>query len=286
MQPVLKHQQYALDLEALYARMWSVSEDCDDGTRIYRPRPGSGEALKWRVAELAGTPVDKTKSMTANNSLRGQAHARLVELGWADRLTPSSFRLLVRPQELSASPAAASGAPEDPEDSGVPVEGVDAEAVTDESSRLVLASLDWSEWMPLAKAALQATKSPGVYVARSGGQIVYVGMAGERRGQGVRGRLKVYARGRGAVSGLGEAALDRALADEEWVEQRLLDLRQHGPRRSKLWAADALERIPIDVCWTAASSASQAEAWERAALEELADLDLWNRARPGSRFSD
>lgn len=47
-------------------------------------------------------------------------------------------------------------------------------------------------------------------------EIVYVGMAGERAAsgtpQGLHGRLTAYQRGRGAVSGFGEAALDRALS--------------------------------------------------------------------------
>jgi hypothetical protein len=42
-------------------------------------------------------------------------------------------------------------------------------------------------------------------------------MAAERRGQGIRGRLTVYRRGRAAVSGLGEAAMDRALRDPDWL---------------------------------------------------------------------
>lgn len=50
---------------------------------------------------------------------------------------------------------------------------------------------------------------PGAYMARTGetGPLVYMGMAGERRGRGVRGRLETYQRGKGAVSGLGEACL-------------------------------------------------------------------------------
>jgi hypothetical protein len=44
---------------------------------------------------------------------------------------------------------------------------------------------------------------PGVYLAREGqdGPIVYVGMAGELRGEGIRGRLNVYSSGKGVVSG-------------------------------------------------------------------------------------
>jgi hypothetical protein len=119
-----------------------------------------------------------------------------------------------------------------------------------------------------------------VYLARVGGNVVYVGMAGERRGQGVRGRLTVYARGRGAVSGLGEAVLDRALADPDWLAARLEDLRANGPTRAKEWAAAAFQREPIDVAWSATAGAKTAEELEQQILVELADAALWNRARP------
>jgi hypothetical protein len=72
---------------------------------------------------------------------------------------------------------------------------------------------DWSPWLPFEAAVQQAPLLPGVYMARTPGatnEVVYVGMAGERRGRGIRGRLTVYQRGRAAVSGLGEAVMDRA----------------------------------------------------------------------------
>jgi hypothetical protein len=69
----------------------------------------------------------------------------------------------------------------------------------------VLACLaTWSPWRPFEEAAIAAPRLPGVYLARQGleGSLVYVGMASERRGQGLRGRLTVYRRGKAAVSGL------------------------------------------------------------------------------------
>src|SRR5215213_7907958 len=57
------------------------------------------------------------------------------------------------------------------------------------------------------QATRSVSSSEGLY-----GPIVYVGMAGERRGQGIRGRLNVYGRGKALVSSLGEAVMDRALA--------------------------------------------------------------------------
>lgn len=73
----------------------------------------------------------------------------------------------------------------------------------------------WSRWIPISEAVQSAPTVPGVYMARLGpaGSVVYVGMAGERRGKGLRGRLGAYVRGKGLVSGLGEAVMDRALAD-------------------------------------------------------------------------
>ena len=44
--------------------------------------------------------------------------------------------------------------------------------------------------VPFDAAATAAPRVPGVYLARqAAGDLVYVGMAGERRGQGVRARL-------------------------------------------------------------------------------------------------
>jgi len=84
-----------------------------------------------------------------------------------------------------------------------------------------------SEWRPFPAAITDAPQLPGVYLLRGPTTklIRYVGMAGERigggRAQGLRGRLTVYRSGKGAVSGFGEAALDRALADPKWVSSNL-----------------------------------------------------------------
>jgi hypothetical protein len=74
----------------------------------------------------------------------------------------------------------------------------------------------WSPWVPFSQVA-SADPLPGVYMARLGsdGLVIYVGMAGPRAGGGIpglRGRLTRYASGRAMLSGLGEAAADRALA--------------------------------------------------------------------------
>ena len=279
---VLSHDRYRVDLDALYARMWALGvDDRGDGTRLYRPQPGSGEALKWLIAELAGLPVDTGKSIAPLAQLRRLAHQALLEDGRAERVSQTSFRLLSAPDGDQQASAAAPAS--DPDDAGQPIDGVSMEAADDGSHDLQLGGLSWSDWVPLAAATALATATPGVYVFRSEGQVVYVGMAGKRRGLGVRGRLRVYARGRGAVSGFGEAALDRALADPAWLTERLADLNTNGPTRTKDWAVAALARVPFEVCWSAAETTEQARAWEAAVLEELEDLALWNRARPKRR---
>jgi hypothetical protein len=140
---------------------------------------------------------------------------------------------------------------------------------------------DWSAWVPWSEAAMTASLRPGVYMARKGadGAVVYVGMAGERRGRGVRGRLTVYRRGKGAVSGLGEAAMDRALADPDWLRARLTDLEQGHPQRTSEWATAALERVDLHVRWAERDDRAKALALEAAVLAALVTSDLWNRRR-------
>ena len=90
----------------------------------------------------------------------------------------------------------------------------------------------WSPWVSFVDAVAHAPLSPDVYVARvdATGPVLYVGMAGARHGRGLRGRLRVYASGKAAVSGLGEAALNRALADPAWLQDRLAELEAGQPR--------------------------------------------------------
>ncbi|MFD4190786.1 hypothetical protein [Amycolatopsis thermoflava] len=116
----------------------------------------------------------------------------------------------------------------------------------------------WSPWLPFDQALAQAPRQPGVYLARSAGVIVYVGMAGERRGLGIRGRLAIYASGKGAVSGLGEAAFNRALADRAWVRSQLVALEAGEARAAKEWARAALEHASLELAW--ATTADRAAA--------------------------
>ncbi|MFI5736088.1 hypothetical protein ACIA49_38600 [Kribbella sp. NPDC051587] len=139
---------------------------------------------------------------------------------------------------------------------------------------------DWSPWLALEQAIAVAPRTPGVYVARerSTARLVYVGMAGPRRGQGLRGRLRVYLSGKAAVSGLGEAALDRALADEEWLRQMTERTCSSGPMRATQWAQAALTRADLEVRFTSTPDKASAASLERQVIAAI-NFGLWNRRR-------
>lgn len=123
-----------------------------------------------------------------------------------------------------------------------------------------------------------APREPGVYVARerSTGQIVYIGMAGQRRGQGIQGRLRIYLTGKAAVSGLGEAVLDRALADPAWLERMIQRTRTEGPLRAKQRAQAALARADLELTWTITPDRPSVMLTEQR-LIAAAKHRLWNR---------
>ena len=140
---------------------------------------------------------------------------------------------------------------------------------------------DWSAWAPLLEAVADAPALPGVYMARErrSGQVVYVGMGGERRGRGLRGRLRVYLSGKAAVSGLGEGAMDRALADADWLAHRLAEVREGSPCRTRVWATRALTRAELEIRWATCADKAAAVALERQTIATLAGTGLWNRAQ-------
>jgi hypothetical protein len=72
-------------------------------------------------------------------------------------------------------------------------------------------------------------------------------MVGDAVGKASKGRLAVYSRGKAAVSGLGEAALDRALADADWLRQRLGEVECGEPRRAAVWAQLVIEFADLHV---------------------------------------
>ena len=141
----------------------------------------------------------------------------------------------------------------------------DAAAASGDGSARTLSAVpevEWSEWMPFFDAVEQAPRLPGVYMVRRVGapDIVYIGSAGERSSNGRRapkglwGRLSVYASGKAAVSGLGEAVLDRALADPDFVRARLAEAEAGEARRTKDLARLAMEWVGIEVRWTTSPS--------------------------------
>ncbi|WP_371634612.1 hypothetical protein OHB11_00775 [Streptomyces zaomyceticus] len=141
---------------------------------------------------------------------------------------------------------------------------------------LVIAS--WSAWVPLNDA--EVPRLPGVYLARQGaaGPVVYVGMAGERSGQGLRGRLRRYTSGKALASGLGEAVFDRALADASWLRERLVEVETGRPKRATDWGKAALAWADLHICWAVTESGEAADALEKKVLA-LATVDWWNRDR-------
>jgi hypothetical protein len=81
------------------------------------------------------------------------------------------------------------------------------------------------------------------------------------------------------VSGLGEAALDRALADADWLRARLREVEAGRPSRALLWGQAAIEHADVHISWATTKDRSTAVALERQVLDALRDWDLWNRAR-------
>lgn len=141
-----------------------------------------------------------------------------------------------------------------------------------------LTMASWSDWVPLSNA--DVPRSPGVYLARQGavGPVVYVGMAGQRSGQGLRGRFRRYTSGKALASGLGEAVFDRALADVAWLRQRLAEVETGRPMRATDWGKAALAWADLHVCWAVTETSEAAEALEKKVLA-LETVDWWNRGR-------
>ncbi|MCF2527352.1 hypothetical protein [Yinghuangia soli] len=117
-----------------------------------------------------------------------------------------------------------------------------------------------------------------MYVVRTAEDscLVYIGKAGPRQGKGIRGRLSVYATGKGAVSGLGEAAFNRALADADWVRGRLAALEAAGPSGAQQWARAAIDRAGLELCWATATDDAAARMLEKQCLVSLTGCGLWN----------
>lgn len=138
----------------------------------------------------------------------------------------------------------------------------------------------WSEWIPFSDALRVAPRFPGVYMFRIAVEPlrgpVYIGMAGERKGNGLRGRLAIYASGKGAGSGLGEHAFDRALEDPEWLQARLDEALAGRPMRAKAAARSAIDHAGLEVRWQTVETRAQALQLEAQLIREYRS-QLWNR---------
>lgn len=136
---------------------------------------------------------------------------------------------------------------------------------------------EWSPWADFSETAATAPTVPGVYMMRADDRVIYVGMAGERSGKGMRGRLAVYRTGKGAVSGFGEAVLDRALADEQFLRKQLDALVNGTARRAKTWAKDAIAWVQPELRWAIRDNGDAAGQLEDAVVEILRAHGIWNR---------
>jgi hypothetical protein len=139
---------------------------------------------------------------------------------------------------------------------------------------------EWPGWQPFtADIVRTAPRTPGVYLFGQGSALVYVGHAGERSGNGLRGRLTIYVSGRAPHSGLGNLALERALQDAEWLRRRLAELESGTRRNLQDWSALAVRDAGLKVCWSSTASKQEAAELERAVLDALRGEVLWNRHR-------
>ncbi|MFD7854574.1 hypothetical protein ACFV6B_09865 [Streptomyces microflavus] len=148
-------------------------------------------------------------------------------------------------------------------------------------SREILDMAPWTEWVPLISA--DPLPSPGVYLARQGedGPVVYVGVgAGPRKGGGLRGRLRRNTSGKALASGLGEGIFDRALADREWLSERLAEVESGRPMRAVQWGKASLVWADLWVCWALTKDGEEALALEKRVLA-VPRVDWWNRAGRG-----
>lgn len=143
----------------------------------------------------------------------------------------------------------------------------------------VVALAAWSAWTRLDLLPAAAPRLPGVYLAATTTALVYVGMAGDRRGAGLRGRMTAYCTGKAAVSGLGRAVLDRALNDKGFLHRRLAAVTAGERLDAKGWAALAMREAGLSLCWATTTDRATAVDLEKQVLTALHEQQLWNLRR-------
>lgn len=274
---LLHRSGHSLDVRTLYTHMWDLATPTGEGKiRLFAPRHNKSESLKWLVEKLTGAKAYSKGASSPNRRLREDAQRVMHSMGLAVKVNPSSFRLVGgRPEEAFAVANQRTELDLD--------EWSEGQAVPPTSTAHLeeLVEGRWSDWQSLEHAAMNGPTHPGVYAFRQGDSVVYVGMAGERSGKGIRGRLSFYAQGR-ALSGLGEAAMDRALADPDWVAQRLNTMRTTGAERTTQWMRLAIAYCDLTVAWRATNTAEEARELEAQILHAGDRSVIWNRRLPST----
>jgi hypothetical protein len=136
---------------------------------------------------------------------------------------------------------------------------------------------EWSVWTPLAEALPEAPRSAGVFLLLepSARVVRHVGRAGERSGggspQGLYGGIRALVTGHAPLTGFAEAALDRALADPDFVRERVAG----PPQPVRRWAAAAVRRLELDVSWTTCPDSDEARWLAGRVAELLRPHGLW-----------
>jgi Domain of unknown function (DUF4268) len=268
-------ERESIEAELGFAVDWGTRGTGQSPTRIYRQRArGVGtrtdwpEAFDW-ILDTATGSRPQAGSQAEDSATPHAEHMRLTAAQNATASQPLDRRRLPKHQRS-------------PERDTREAEVLVADAKALEAVEFLSS---WSRWVSLAEAIKTAPREPGVYLARRGadGPHIYVGMAGERAGsgraQGIRGRLAVYASGKGLVSGLGEAAFDRALADPDWLAKRKIELERGLAPRAKDWDRQAVLRADIHVRWAICTDREAARTLEEQCLRVLRGFDLWNRQR-------
>jgi hypothetical protein len=117
---------------------------------------------------------------------------------------------------------------------------------------------------------------PGVYRVRhrETGHELYVGCTHRRP---VVERLREYMAGRD-LNGLGEAVLDLALNDADWLQSRLDDVRAGKSARAVHWAQAALQRADVEVSLAFTEPGEDARELESSTIALLPHEHLRNKA--------
>jgi hypothetical protein len=135
----------------------------------------------------------------------------------------------------------------------------------------------WTNWCPLADAVEDPPNAnkPGVYRVRhrESRNEFYVGCTHRRP---VVHRLREYMAGRD-LNGLGEAVLDLALNDEEWLQSRLDGVRKHKRMTAVEWAQAALEHADVEVSLSFTDPGEAARELESKTIDALPQEHLRNK---------